>query len=71
MEKYILKLKKKKKSFAIYTYDKEAEKEEKIFEYTNEPIKETRTCKDCSNCKRRSLSEEEIIERVRKLGTTQ
>ena len=71
MEKYILKLKDTKKSFAIYTYNKETEKEEKIFEYTNEPVKETRICKDCNNCKRRSLSEEEIIERVRKLGTIQ
>ena len=43
-------------------------KEEKIFQYTGEPITETQECNDCENCKKRKLSESEIIERVRKLG---
>ena len=69
LEKYIQKLKNTKKSFLVYTYDKNTKKEEKIFEYTNEPAIETRCCNDCKKCNKRKLSEEEIIERVRKLGT--
>jgi len=70
LEKYIEKIKATKKSFVIYIYNKEKEEEEKIFEYTGEPVTETRKCNNCNNCKRRTESEEEIIERVKKLGTT-
>lgn len=70
LEKYIRKIKETKKSFVIYIYDKENEKTEKIFQYTDEPVTETRNCNDCSNCKKRAETEDEIIERVRKLGAT-
>lgn len=70
LEKYIPKLKETKKSFIMYTYDKETKKETKIFEYTNEPVLETRKCNDCNLCDKKAETEEEIIERVKKLGAT-
>ena len=33
-------------------------------------IKETKNCNDCSNCMKKAETEEEIIERVRRLGAT-
>lgn len=69
-EKYILKLKETKKSFIVYAYDKEKKKETKIFEYTNEPVLENRKCNDCNLCNKKTETEEEIIERMKKLGTT-
>lgn len=68
LEKYVAKLKETKKSFAIYMYDKNTEKEEIILKYTNESVTETRLCKGCDNCAKKSMSEEEIIERVKKFG---
>ncbi len=69
LEKYIEKIKETQKSFIIYTYNKETQKEEKIYQYTNEPVTETKTCNDCNKCSRKKETEDEIIERVKKLGT--
>ena len=70
LEKYIEKIKDTKKSFIIYIYNKETQEEEKIYQYTNEPVIETKQCNDCTKCNRRAETEDEIIERVKKLGTT-
>ena len=70
LEKYIEKIKDTKKSFIIYIYNKETQEEEKIYQYTNEPVIETKKCNDCTKCNRRTETEDEIIERVKKLGTT-
>lgn len=69
LEKYIIKLKETKKSFVIYIYDKSSEAEEEIFRYTGEKIEEQRNCIDCIQCSKRKETEDEIIERVKKIGT--
>lgn len=69
LEKYIRKLKETKKSFVIYTYDRISGIEEEIFRYTGEMIKEHRTCIDCMECSSRKETEDEIIERVKKIGS--
>ena len=66
----VFKLKDTKKSFIIYIYNKETQEEEKIYQYTNEPVIETKQCNDCTKCNRRAETEDEIIERVKKLGAT-
>lgn len=71
LERYITNLEKSNKSFIIYTYDKELEQEEQIYKYNGEEVKEKRVCKDCDNCIYKKETEQEIIERVKKLGTTQ
>ena len=68
VEKYISKLEEKKKSFVIYTYDKEKEQTEELYKYTNENIEESEICIDCSKCDNKKESEQDILERVRKLG---
>lgn len=68
LEKYILRLKETKKSFVIYTYDRDSELEEEIFRYTGEMVKEDRNCIDCIKCSNRKETEDEIIERVKKIG---
>ena len=68
VEKYISKLEEKKKSFVIYTYDKEKEQTEELYKYTNENIEESEFCIDCSKCENKKESEQDILERVRKLG---
>lgn len=70
LEKYITKLEGTNKSFIIYTYDKELEKEDQIYKYEGEKTKEQKKCKDCNICNNREETEQEIIERVKKLGTT-
>ncbi|MCI8655798.1 MAG: hypothetical protein HFJ48_08110 [Clostridia bacterium] len=70
IEKYITKLEEANKSFIIYTYNKEQNKEEEIYRYEGEQVIEERICKDCKNCTNREETEQEIIERVKKLGTT-
>lgn len=70
LEKYIKKLEELNKSFIIYTYDKELEQEEQIYKYEGEKVEEKRTCKDCNNCINKEETEQEIIERVKKLGAT-
>lgn len=70
LEKYITKLEESNKSFIIYTYDKELEKEEQIYKYEGEKVKEQRICKDCNKCISKKETEDEIIERVKKLGAT-
>ena len=67
---YIQLIRSANKSFIIYIYNKETQKEEKIYQYTNEPVIETKKCNDCTKCNRRTETEDEIIERVKKLGTT-
>lgn len=69
LEKYIVKLKETNKSFVIYTYNKDSEIEEEIFRFKGDMVKEARTCIDCAKCSNRKETEDEIIERVKKIGS--
>ncbi|MBR2745016.1 MAG: hypothetical protein IKE01_06985 [Clostridia bacterium] len=43
-------------------------KEELIIKNTQEPVTETRCSNNCSECNNKQVTDEEIIERVKKLG---
>lgn len=67
VEKYIEKLEKLGYSFILYVKNEKEELEE-IYKYNGKETKETKNCLECTNCENRKEQEEDILERVRKLG---
>lgn len=69
VEKYITIMKEKEMSFAIYIINKETNKPEEIFKNVGKNIEEIRTCLDCNNCKQKKETEDEILDRLKKLNS--
>lgn len=65
IEKYIRELKNLNKSFVIYNYDKNLQKEDEIIRFQGENIFEDKKCFQCENCTNKKETAEEIIERVK------
>ncbi len=67
VEKYIQKLEEIGYSFILYVKNEKDELEE-IYKFKGKNIEETRKCLECTNCENKKEQEEDILERVRKLG---
>ena len=65
IERYIRELKNLNKSFVIYNYDKDLQKEDEIIRFQSEDIFEDKKCLQCENCNNKKETVEEIIERVK------
>ena len=67
VEKYITKLEELGYSFILYVKNEKDELEE-IYRYKGKNTEETKNCLECTSCTNRKEQEEDILERVRKLG---
>lgn len=67
VEKYIEKLEKLGYSFILYVKNEKDELEE-IYRYKGKNTEETRNCLKCVDCENKKEQEEDILERVKKLG---
>ncbi len=67
VEKYIQKLEEIGYSFILYVKNEKDELEE-IYKFKGKNIEESRNCLECTNCENKKEQEEDILERVRKLG---
>lgn len=68
VEKYIRLLTEKEVSFVIYLKGSQNDKVEELYRYDGKNVDEFRTCLNCRECLNIPEGEEEILERVRKLG---
>lgn len=68
VEKYIRLLTEKEVSFVIYLKDSQNNKIEELYRNDGKNVDEFRTCLNCRECLNIPEGEEEILERVRKLG---
>lgn len=68
VEKYITVMKEKEMSFAIYIINKETNEPEQIFKNIGKNTEESRQCLDCSNCNQKKETEDEILDRLKKLN---
>ena len=67
VDKYIEKLKEKEISFMLYTIDKTSDSIEMIYGHKAKEIKESNQCLDCSKCKNKKESDEDILNRLKSL----
>lgn len=69
IERYIDMLSFAGKSFVVYQYDRKSETDEaeEVFRYSGEKVFENKCALDCKDCPNRKESDDEIIERVKKV----
>ncbi len=69
VEKYITIMKEKEMSFTIYIINKETNEPEEIFKNVGKKIEESRKCLECSKCNQKKETEDEILDRLKKLNS--